>query len=42
VALAFAQGARHQQRIVVEGGVLHHQRSTVDLRDVIALRVDQR
>jgi len=30
------------ERIVVEGGVLHHQRSTVDLRDVIALRVDQR
>ena len=30
------------ERIVVEGGVLHHQRSTVDLRDVVALRVDQR
>jgi membrane protein YdbS with pleckstrin-like domain len=30
------------ERIVVEGGVLHHQRATVDLRDVIALRVDQR
>jgi membrane protein YdbS with pleckstrin-like domain len=29
-------------RIVVEGGVLHHQRSTVDLRDVVAMRVDQR
>jgi membrane protein YdbS with pleckstrin-like domain len=29
-------------RIVVEGGVLRHQRSTVDLRDVVALRVDQR
>jgi membrane protein YdbS with pleckstrin-like domain len=30
------------ERIVVEGGVLHHQRSAVDLRDVVALRVDQR
>jgi uncharacterized membrane protein YdbT with pleckstrin-like domain len=30
------------ERIVLEGGVLHHQRSTVDLRDVVALRVDQR
>jgi membrane protein YdbS with pleckstrin-like domain len=30
------------ERVVVEGGVLHHQRSTVDLRDVVALRVDQR
>jgi uncharacterized membrane protein YdbT with pleckstrin-like domain len=30
------------ERIVVEGGVLRHHRSTVDLRDVIALRVDQR
>ncbi len=30
------------ERVVVEGGVLHHQRATVDLRDVIALRVDQR
>ncbi|MGD0852445.1 MAG: PH domain-containing protein [Acidimicrobiales bacterium] len=30
------------ERIIVEGGVLHHQRSTVDLRDVVALRVDQR
>jgi uncharacterized membrane protein YdbT with pleckstrin-like domain len=30
------------ERIVVEGGVLRHQRSTVDLRDVVALRVDQR
>ena len=30
------------ERIVVEGGVLHHYRSTVDLRDVVALRVDQR
>lgn len=30
------------ERIVVEGGVLHHHRSTVDLRDVVALRVDQR
>ena len=30
------------ERVVVEGGVLHHYRSTVDLRDVVALRVDQR
>jgi len=30
------------ERIVVEGGVLHHQSSSVDLRDVVALRVDQR
>lgn len=30
------------ERIVIEGGVLRHQRSTVDLRDVVALRVDQR
>jgi membrane protein YdbS with pleckstrin-like domain len=30
------------ERVVVEGGVLRHQRSTVDLRDVVALRVDQR
>jgi uncharacterized membrane protein YdbT with pleckstrin-like domain len=30
------------ERIVVEGGVLHHQRSTVDLREVVAMRVDQR
>jgi hypothetical protein len=30
------------ERIVVEGGVLHHYRSAVDLRDVVALRVDQR
>jgi membrane protein YdbS with pleckstrin-like domain len=30
------------ERIVVEGGVFHHQRSTVDLRDVVALRIDQR
>jgi membrane protein YdbS with pleckstrin-like domain len=30
------------ERIVVEGGVLRHQHSTVDLRDVVALRVDQR
>lgn len=30
------------ERIIVEGGVLRHQRSTVDLRDVVALRVDQR
>ncbi len=30
------------ERIMVEGGVLHRHRSTVDLRDVVALRVDQR
>lgn len=30
------------QRIIVEGGVLHHQRSEVDLRDVIATHVDRR
>jgi uncharacterized membrane protein YdbT with pleckstrin-like domain len=30
------------ERVVVEGGVLRHQRSTIDLRDVVALRVDQR
>jgi hypothetical protein len=30
------------QRIIVEGGVLHHQRSEIDLRDVIATHVDQR
>lgn len=30
------------QRIIVEGGVLRHYRSEVDLRDVIATHVDQR
>jgi membrane protein YdbS with pleckstrin-like domain len=30
------------ERIIIEGGVLHHQRSAVELRDVIATRVDQR
>jgi hypothetical protein len=30
------------ERIVIEGGVLRHHRSAVDLRDVVALRVDQR
>lgn len=30
------------ERIVIEGGVLRHHRSTVDLRDVVALRIDQR
>ena len=30
------------QRIIVEGGVLHHQRSEIDLRDVVATHVDQR
>ncbi len=29
-------------RIVLEGGVLHHHRSSVELRDVVATRVDQR
>lgn len=30
------------QRIIIEGGVLHHHRSEVDLRDVVATRVGQR
>jgi uncharacterized membrane protein YdbT with pleckstrin-like domain len=30
------------ERVILEGGVLHHQRSAVDLRDVVALRIDQR
>jgi uncharacterized membrane protein YdbT with pleckstrin-like domain len=30
------------ERIVVEGGVVHHHRSVVNLRDVVAIRVDQR
>lgn len=30
------------ERIIVEGGVLHHQRSAVELRDIAAIRVDQR
>ena len=30
------------QRIIVEGGVLHHQRSELDLRDVVATHVDKR
>src|SRR5579863_7227349 len=30
------------ERIIVEGGVLRHHRSAVDLRDVVALRIDQR
>ncbi len=30
------------ERIVLEGGVLHHHRSSIELRDVIATRVDQR
>jgi membrane protein YdbS with pleckstrin-like domain len=29
-------------RVVLEGGVLHHHRSSVELRDVVATRVDQR
>ena len=30
------------ERILVEGGVLHHQRSAVELRDIAAIRIDQR
>jgi hypothetical protein len=30
------------QRIIAEGGVLRHQRSEVDLRDVFATHLDQR
>jgi uncharacterized membrane protein YdbT with pleckstrin-like domain len=30
------------ERIIVEGGVLRHHRSAVDLRDIVALRIDQR
>ena len=30
------------ERIIVEGGVLRHQRSAVEMRDVFATRVDQR
>jgi membrane protein YdbS with pleckstrin-like domain len=30
------------ERILVEGGVLHHRRSAVELRDIAALRIDQR
>lgn len=30
------------QRVIVEGGVLHHQRSAVELRDVTSIRIDQR
>jgi membrane protein YdbS with pleckstrin-like domain len=30
------------ERIIVEGGVLHHQRSAVELADIAALRIDQR
>ena len=30
------------ERIILEGGVLHHHRSSIELRDVIATRVDQR
>jgi hypothetical protein len=29
-------------RVIVEGGVLRHQRNSVDLRDVLAARVEQR
>ncbi|HVB51066.1 MAG TPA: PH domain-containing protein [Acidimicrobiales bacterium] len=29
-------------RVIVEGGVLGHQRSSIELRDVLATRVDQR
>jgi membrane protein YdbS with pleckstrin-like domain len=30
------------ERILVEGGVLHHQRSAVELGDIAAIRIDQR
>jgi hypothetical protein len=30
------------ERILVEGGVLHHQRSAVELDDIAAMRIDQR
>jgi hypothetical protein len=30
------------ERVIVEGGVLRHQRTAVELRDVLATRVDQR
>ena len=30
------------ERIILEGGVLHHRRSTLELSDVVAMRVDQR
>jgi membrane protein YdbS with pleckstrin-like domain len=30
------------QRVIVEGGVIHHQRNAVELADVTAIRVDQR
>lgn len=30
------------KRILVEGGVLHHHRSAVELRDIAAIRIDQR
>ncbi len=29
-------------RILVEGGVLHHQHSAIELRDIAAIRIDQR
>ena len=30
------------QRVIVEGGVLHHWRSMIELRDVVATHIDQR
>jgi len=30
------------ERVIIEGGVLHHYRSAVELRDVFATRIDQR
>jgi membrane protein YdbS with pleckstrin-like domain len=30
------------ERILVEGGVLHHQRSAVEMSDIAAIRIDQR
>ena len=30
------------QRVIVEGGVIHHRRSMIELRDVVATHIDQR
>ncbi len=30
------------ERILLEGGVLHHQRSAIEFRDIAAIRIDQR
>jgi hypothetical protein len=29
-------------RVIIEGGVLRHQRTSIEMRDVLATRVDQR